>query len=63
MCQSLVSSCASLSSESTALNFSVIKIRVLLHALIKHYILYTARTAPDFHVAIGGVGGGDSLRG
>lgn len=51
MCQSLVSSCASLSSANTALNFSVIKIRVLIHALIKHYILYTARTAPDFPIA------------
>jgi len=61
MCQSLVSSCASLSSASTALNFGVIIIRVLIHALIKHYILYTARTAPNF--PIGGVGGGDSLRG
>jgi len=50
MCQSLVSSCASLSSANTALNLGVIKIRVLIHALIKHYILYTARTAPDFPV-------------
>lgn len=51
MCQSLVSSCASLSSASTGLSFGVIKIRVLMHALIKHYTLYTARTAPDFPLA------------
>jgi len=51
MCQNSVSSCASLSSASKALNFGVIKIRVLIHALIKHYILYTARTTPDFPIA------------
>lgn len=45
MCQSLVSSCASLSSTNTALNFGVIKIRVLIHALIKHYILYSTNSS------------------